>query len=90
MLIKLLKYSISFFLLITIISDIKSQEKIVIRDIEMWNSFTVSKELSKKWDIGLTEELRFIENASKLDILFTELTLDYKIHKRESLFHRVC
>lgn len=76
------KLTLTLAFLLALITNTNCQEKSVIRDFEIWNNFSVSNEISKKWDIGLSEELRFIENAGKLDILITELTLDYKINKR--------
>lgn len=72
----------TFIFLLALFASANGQEKVIIRDFEMWNNFSVKKKLSKKWDLGLSEELRFVENAGKLDVLFTELSLDYKINKR--------
>lgn len=50
-------------------------------DIELWNNFSLTKEIGKKLEVELEEEIRFRENASKLDKLFTGLSAEYEIIK---------
>lgn len=61
-----------------------AQDTKVTADLEMWNSISVSKKISDRWKVSLSEELRFTEDISRFDIFFTEMELAYKINKHIS------
>jgi len=50
-------------------------------DFGSWLSVGMSKEYTKKIDFGASVETRFVENVSRLDVLFCELDASYKIVK---------
>jgi len=54
-------------------------------DLGLWSNLAVEKEISKKMDIQLEEELRFNNNVTRLNSLLTEASLSYKINKYYSL-----
>ena len=62
-----------------------AQDTEVTGDLEMWNTFAVSKKLGDKWKISLEEELRFTEDISRLDVFLTDIGVDYKINKHLTL-----
>ncbi len=82
---KVLKYKILIVLGLLLNTGIYSQETSVARDFELWNSFSLTKKICKKIDLNLEEEFRFYKNASQLDVLFTELSIEYKINKHFDL-----
>lgn len=52
-----------------------------VRDLEVWSSATLKWQATKKLSFELEEQLRLKEDASELDIYFTELGTSYKINK---------
>jgi hypothetical protein len=50
-------------------------------DAGMWNTFTIEKEFSKKITVGIDQELRLRDNYSRLNLFYTNLSIDYKIKK---------
>lgn len=54
-------------------------------DAGLWCTFTVEKEFTKKLTIGINEELRLRENYSRLNLLYTNPYITYKLRKRLKL-----
>lgn len=52
-----------------------------VQDLEFWSSVEFKYKYSKKWSFSLEEQLRLRDNASNVDIYFTELGLNYKLNK---------
>ncbi len=50
-----------------------------VNDAGLWASVSLEKKINKQFDIGLSQEIRLIENYSELGSAFTELNLNYKI-----------
>jgi len=59
-------------------SILNAQDSTVVRDFEVWSGLTFEKSfLENKLDIGLTQEFRFNDNSSQLNVFFTELESKY-------------
>lgn len=71
-------------LLLCFTINMNAQETAVTGDLEMWNSFAITKKISDRWKVSLEEELRFTKNISRFDIFFTDLGFEYKINKHLS------
>lgn len=54
-------------------------------DFGLWSNIAIEKEISKKMDIQLEEELRFNQNVTRLNSLITEASFKYKFNKYYSL-----
>ena len=50
-------------------------------DAGMWNTFSIEKGITKKFSIALDEELRLRENFTQLNLLYTNLGVNYKLFK---------
>ncbi len=50
-------------------------------DAGMWNTFSLEKQLTKKFSVELDEEIRLKSNFSQLNLLYTNLYLNYKPFK---------
>jgi predicted porin len=75
----------SMFIIIFCCSlKVNAQESIVTNDLEMRNSFAISKKINNRWKVSLEEELRFTEDISRFDIFLSDLGVDYKINKHFS------
>lgn len=59
-------------------------------DAGMWNTLSINYALNKKLSIVFAEELRVKENYSRLNLLYTNLGLEYDINKnfKTSLVYR--
>ncbi len=60
-------------------------DTVVVQDLESWNSATFELKLNKKFNLQFSEELRLQENSSKIERFFSELKLNYKLHKNFQL-----
>ena len=54
-------------------------------DFETWSSIEINYKPSKKWSIGLEEQLRLKDNSSITDQYFTQLEVEYEAFKNFSL-----
>ena len=52
----------------------------IVSDAQQWTNFSVNKKVND-FEFSLGEEIRFDENISHIDKLFTELSVEYKITK---------
>ena len=74
--------AIKFFLFFNILScsiflnEVKAQ--VVYPDAGSWNTFNVDVKINKKITGLFTEELRFKENISRLNLFYTNLGMEYK------------
>ncbi len=50
-------------------------------DAGSWNTFNIEKEINSKFTILFTEECRFKENFSRLNLFYTNLGIEYKVTK---------
>lgn len=48
------------------------------QDFGMWNTISVNKELTKKLTLGVDQEVRFRDNLSTLNLVYTNVGLTYK------------
>lgn len=71
---------IAFYFSLLCFMSVKSQT-----DVGLWSNIAVEKELSKKMELQLEEELRFNQNVTRLNSLLTELSFKYKFNKYYSL-----
>jgi len=51
-------------------------------NVGLWNTFSIEKELSKKFSVGLDEEIRLQDDYSRLNLLYTNVGVSYKPLKR--------
>jgi hypothetical protein len=70
---KVSKYLILILFLIVIHKVGKSQS-----DFGMWNTFNLEKQFSKKISLEVDEELRFKNNISRLNLLYTNLGINFR------------
>jgi hypothetical protein len=54
-------------------------------DAGMWNTFSIEKRITKKYSIGIDEELRFKENFTRLNLLYTNLGIIFRPNKEIKL-----
>ncbi len=52
-----------------------------IKDAWLWGTLSLDKKLSKKFTVDLDEELRMFDNMSRVNLFFTNLSLEYKLSK---------
>ena len=59
-------------------------------DAGMWNTFSIEKGITKKFSISMDEEVRLRENFSRLNLLYTNLGINFKAMKgsKASLTYR--
>ena len=50
-------------------------------DAGMWNTFSLEKEITNDLSICFDQELRFKENYSRLNLLYTNISADYNVFK---------
>jgi hypothetical protein len=51
------------------------------QDAGLWSTISIDKELSRRWSVGLDEELRMFDNMSRIDQFFTNAGVSYKPNK---------
>ncbi|MFM2016680.1 MAG: hypothetical protein RL007_336 [Bacteroidota bacterium] len=49
------------------------------QDFGMWNTISVNKEFNKKLSAGIDQEIRFRDNLSTLNLVYTNVGLTYKL-----------
>jgi hypothetical protein len=59
----------------------KADNSPVYADAGSWNTFSINYSLNKKFTFLFTEELRFRENYSRLNLFYTNLGVEYKLNK---------
>jgi opacity protein-like surface antigen len=81
-----------YLILILVILGFRSvaQVKPTYDDAGSWNTLNLDYAISKKATLVFTQELRIKENYSRLNLLYSELGVDYSIHKliKTSLVYR--
>jgi hypothetical protein len=50
------------------------------QDFGMWNTVSVNKELTDKITLGIDQEIRFRDNISTLNLVYTNVGLTYKVN----------
>jgi hypothetical protein len=58
-----------------------AQDNRVVRDLRLWTGAKIEKDFGTDWRLSLEEEIRFKENISEIDNIFTEAELRYRINK---------
>jgi hypothetical protein len=58
-------------------SEIKAQDDVDHFDFATWWDFGVDFKIHKQFEIGLNEEIRLVNNSSKIDQIFTDVELKY-------------
>jgi long-subunit fatty acid transport protein len=67
-------------------SAVQAQDSTTVRDFELWTGVSVKKSfLENKLSAELTQEFRLDDDASHMDIYFTELGMKYKFENGISL-----
>lgn len=49
-----------------------------ISDFGMWNTFSINKEITDKFSVGIDQELRLRDNLSTLNLVYTNFGASYK------------
>ncbi len=79
------KRKVPFLILLAIILSTmgysQSRTSSDVRDFEAWTSIELNYKLNKKWKFGLQEQLRLKEDASTVDIYFTQIEANYSLTK---------
>lgn len=85
---KIISYIFLFLLFLK--SGVSSFAQSQPEDAGMWNTFSIEKEFTKKFSVGIDEELRLRDNFSRLNLLYTNLGVSYKVIKgiKVSLIYR--
>ena len=47
-------------------------------DLGMWNTVSVGKDITKKFNVGIDQELRLRENLSTINLVYTNFGVSYK------------
>ncbi|MEO8086246.1 MAG: DUF2490 domain-containing protein [Bacteroidota bacterium] len=68
------------FLFLFLTSELLSGQKLP-EDAWLWNTVSVNKQLSKKWSLGVDEELRLFDNMSRVNLFFTNVGVSYKLNR---------
>lgn len=50
-------------------------------DAGLWSTFTIQKDLTKKFTLAIDQECRLKENYSRVNLFYTNIGLSYKIRK---------
>ena len=50
-------------------------------DFGVWTTLSLDKKLKGKFSLNLTEEIRFFQNAQRLNLAYTNIGLGYKLNK---------
>lgn len=53
----------------------------VVEDFGFWGFVSYGKDISKKWDVSIEQEVRLQYNATQLARTFTNIGIDYKVEK---------
>lgn len=67
--------------ILVLLSSLLSLVALAQSDLGMWNGIAFEKELSKKFEFQMEEEIRFADNITRINSLLTELGLTYKANK---------
>lgn len=74
-------WGIWIFLLLCCITMQAKTYSPVYPDAGSWNTFNISYKLNQHYSILFTEECRFKENYSRLNLFYTNLGVEYKLNK---------
>ena len=80
----MLKVNSRFFLFLLFLQAsvyAQTQETVLVRDFESWNSVGIAYKPNKKWSFELLERLQLKDNASVVSGYFTEIESAYAITK---------
>jgi hypothetical protein len=69
------------FLMTLCFSQFVKAQKAVTDDFWFWSTISVDKKISKKWGASFDEELRLFDNASRINLYFTNVGVNYKLTK---------
>ncbi|MFH0895527.1 MAG: DUF2490 domain-containing protein [Bacteroidota bacterium] len=53
-----------------------------VKDAGLWTTLSVEKDFSKKISMSIDEEMRLIENCSRIDLFYTNFGMTYKFNKQ--------
>lgn len=67
--------------ILVLLSSLFSSVAIAQTGLSMWNGIAIEKELSKKFEFQMEEEIRLVDNVSRINSLLTELGFKYKPNK---------
>jgi hypothetical protein len=84
---KLLSIATIFIVSILLCSKVSAQDGtyVEVRDLETWSSAGVKLNLDKRWEFGLSEQLRLKTNSSVVSSYFTAFKINYIGWKRWEL-----
>ncbi len=65
----------AFLLLISLDTAAES----IPKDAGLWMTVSIDKKLTKRWSVGLDEEFRLFDNISRINLLYSNLGINYKV-----------
>ena len=80
-----MKRPVIILLFLFISNTLFSQQIKVTRDFGIWGGVNIEKEISKKIEVNLEQQLRFYSNATQFDDYIIDFGSKYKINKKFKL-----
>ncbi len=77
------KFIGAIFLLISL--NVQGQELIKVRDVGFWTGAGINYKFNKDWSTSFAQDLRFFDNAQKLDKSITDIGVVYRINNQFKL-----
>lgn len=76
-----MKRVIAFAALLCLCHCLTGQSR-VVSDAGMWTTFTIQKQLAKRWELAIDEEFRLRDNFQRINLFYSNLGLSYKFSKK--------
>jgi Protein of unknown function (DUF2490) len=73
--------NIFIFIFVCVVTPQAKAYKPVYPDFGIWNTLNVSYRVNSKWTLLFTQEWRLRENASRLNLLYTNFGASYNLYK---------
>lgn len=73
------------FLLLLFLLPLVGQDSKVVSDLGLWTGVAVEKSLKKDWTFSLKQEVRFKEDISKFNNVFTQAGVRYRLNRNFAL-----
>ncbi|MCY7409797.1 MAG: DUF2490 domain-containing protein [Chitinophagales bacterium] len=77
-----MKYFASLFLILSFCCKSLHAQ---VQDFNTWSSIAITKQFSKKLDLGIQQMLRLNENSTRFDQTYTDVGLNYEMNKKFSV-----
>lgn len=77
----MIKYCLSFLLLIVISASAQTTNSVIVRDLETWSYVGVNKKISETFSLKVYQGLRLNDNSSSVNQVLTDFSATYKPSK---------